>query len=230
MKKLFLPSVAAALALLAPLATAKADSQSYNFCSTGVTLNFCGSVTVTATANASGGTDISFTVVNTTATTPQAVFTAIGINNSNLSGNATFSNLTVTQNGVSYTGWTVGPGSVIDGGGQTIAVSALSSTIDNGLVNSISSACSGSAERIYTCGIGPNQPVTISFHTSDSNVTIGDGSTDLYVNAAAERGACVAGCENNTTTTPEPATLALFATGLLGMGGPISRFRRRRNG
>jgi hypothetical protein len=229
MKRLFLATAAVAFALLAPLATARADSHSYSFCNTGMTLNFCGTVTVAAAANASGGTDITFTVVNTTATTPQALFTAIGINNSGLSGSATFSNFSVMYNGTDYAPyWTVGAGTVTDGGGTPIAVSALSSTVDNGLVYSISSACTGTAQRLYTCGVGPNDPVVISFSISDPNVTINDGTTDLYVNAAAERGACVAGCE--TTTTPEPATIALFATGLLGMGGPISRFRRRRNG
>jgi hypothetical protein len=228
MKKLFLPTAAAALALLVPLATAKADSQHYDFCSTSVSLNFCGSVTVTATAAEGGGTNISFTVVNTTATTPTAVFTAIGINNSALTNGAEYTNLTVTQGANTFSGWQVGMG-FVTGDNGTVAVSALSSTIQNGLENSISPACSGSNPRIYTCGIGgPGNPVTISFHTTDSNISITDGSTDLYVNAAAERGACVAGCE--TTTTPEPATIALFATGLLGMGGPISRFRRRRNG
>jgi PEP-CTERM motif-containing protein len=228
MKKLFLPAAAVAFALLAPLGTARADSHTYDFCSTSVSLNFCGSVTVTATAAESGGTDISFTVVNTTATTPTAVFTAIGINNSALSNTATYSGLTVKQGAATFTGWEVGMG-FVTGDDGTVAVSALSSTLQNGLENSISPACSGSNPRIYTCGIGgPANPVTISFHTTDSGVSVDDGSTDLYVNAAAERGACVAGCE--TTTTPEPATLALFATGLLGMGGPISRFRRRRNG
>lgn len=39
-------------------------------------------------------------------------------------------------------------------------------------------------------------------------------------------------CEEDcrTTATPEPATLALFATGLLALGRPVSRWRRRRNG
>ncbi len=229
MKKLLLPAVAGALALLAPLATARADSQSYNFCTTGLSLNFCGSVIVSATAASGGGTDISFTVVNTTPNTqPAAVFTAIGINNAGLSSNATYSNLVVQQGGTTFTGWQVGTGTVNGPSGQ-LTVKALSSTVQDGLMNSVSAACSGTAQRIYTCGSGPQDPVTISFHTTDSNVTIGDGSTDLFVNAAAENGACVAGCGiSSTTTTPEPATIALFATGLLGLGGPVSRFRRRR--
>jgi hypothetical protein len=221
-KKLF--PAAVALALLAPLATARAGTNNFggNFCTSGLSLNFCGSVTVSATANSNGGTDVTFQVANTTSGSPMAVFTAVGINNAGfITSGATYSGLTVTQNGNSYSGWTIGSGPV-----GAFFVNALASTGED-LTNSISSACGPSTTRIDTCGAA--NPVTISFHTSDNFTDVSGAS--LYITAAVDNGTCVAGpgpgCAA-TTTTPEPATLALFATGLMGLA-PAARWRRRRD-
>lgn len=225
MKKLILPT-AVAIALLAPMTSARADSFTTGpFCTTGLSLNFCGSVEVTATAAAGGGTNVTFKVLNTSSGTPLASFIAVGINNAGLSSSATYSNFVISQGTLSGTGasfgWVIAPGS--SGG---VAVTSLAGTEGEALAWSISSQCSGSDPRFYTgCG---NGEVTISFHTSDNFMLFADGNlaTSLYVNAAAESGACIT-CPS--TVIPEPATIALVATGLLGMGGPISRWRRRRS-
>ena len=75
-----------AAAFLAPLTSARAETREWgSFCTTGVVMNFCGSMQVTATPTPDGRTELSFTVLNTSGGTqsgdPGAVFTAIGLDN-----------------------------------------------------------------------------------------------------------------------------------------------------
>lgn len=172
MKKLILPP-ALAVALLAPVTSVRADSNAYDFCTTGLSLNFCGSVVTTATANSVGGTDLSLTVINAPSESPRTEFATIGIDEAPTRARPIY-------------------------GDQ----------------------CSGTFERLYRCD---RTPVIISFSaaaltyalvTSGSPTSSGNAVNDVIV---------------PTTINPEPATIALIATGLLGLGGPLSRWRRRRN-
>lgn len=134
MKKLII--TAAAIALLVPMTAARADVNSY--CTNGLSLNFCGSVEVSAIPASDGGTNVLFKIISTGNGVPLAAFTAIGV---------------------------------------TVLAKRMN-------------------------------------------------ATRVFVNAAADTD-CDEEC--HTTTTPEPATLMLFATGLIGLAGPVSRWHRRRD-
>jgi hypothetical protein len=230
MKKV-LRLTAFAAGLLAPFLTASAETRDWgSFCTTGLALNFCGSVQVSAVAAAGGGTNVTFTILNTSGGVnggdPGAVFTAIGLDNINTTG-ATVGPVTVTMGGTTFSGWTV---DLNKQGGGGVNVDLLANTT-NGINNGISSACPPLANRIATGGIGGcpggSNTVTISFHISS---TFDLASADLFIKAQGlDSSVCVIGTECSITTVPEPATLTLLGTGMLALAGTrrITRWRRR---
>ena len=184
-------------------------------------------------------------------------FTVIGLDNIIPSGEvfANPINFHVKQaTGWSGTGYTYGTSDVCtgdtcyttfadkqNGGGVRVDLEAATS---NGANYSISSNCAGDGAAVQgkndllTCGRGSNQtlwkPVKISFDVTQ-NIT----SADLYVKAITGAASleCTSGyvgtarldcAPTGTTTTPEPATLTLMATGLLGVFGRATWVRRRR--
>jgi len=234
MKKLLLRSCVVFPLLLAP-SLARADGLSFtNFCTTGLALNFCGSVIVTATAASGGGTDVVFKVLNTSGGPlggdPLATFTAIGLDNIGVSPTIT-GPISVTLDGSSTnysSGWQVSINKTIGGG---ISVDDLARTT-NGINDGISSACAPLANRIATGGIGScpggSNWVTISFHVNQ-NFQLANGAV-VFVKAQGNNSSeCILGTACSTTTTPEPATIALLGTGLLALGGRFARWPRRRD-
>jgi PEP-CTERM motif len=236
MKKL-VTGMALAVACLVPLSAAKA----FDFCTTGLALNFCGSVVVTTSLNTvTGGTNVVLTVLNTSGGplggNPLAVFTSIGL--TDVSSIGTLGPVVVRSGGIDYSShWALTTGAQ-GGGGITVDINAGTipgSTIKYG----ISSACSGTTDRIYTGGIGGcgfTNNVTISFSTSTAWGTFTAG--DVFVKAQGVNSSecdfsltsptgVPTGC--NQTTVPEPATLTLFGTGLLALGSRVKRWRRRNN-
>jgi MYXO-CTERM domain-containing protein len=233
MKRTF-AGTALAVALLTPLGSAEAVTRDWgSFCTTGLSLNFCGSVQASAVAALGGGTDVMFTVLNTSGGVSggdyRAVFTAIGLDNIGISNSTTFSAVTVQMNGASYSGWQIQLNTVRGGG---INVDLLSDT-QNGINNGISSACGPIANRITDGGIGGcpggSNTVTISFHISS---TFALSDAQLFIKAQGYNSStCIIGtaCSSQTVTVPEPGALTLFGTGLLGLVAYVPRRRRRKD-
>jgi hypothetical protein len=222
------------VAAFAPLTSARADVRNWgSFCTTGLSLNFCGSVEVSAVALASGGTDVAITVLNTSGGPLggdyRAVFTAIGLDNIGVSNSTAFSPVTVVMNGTNYPGWQVELNRERGGG---VNVDMYTDT-RNGINYGISSACGPIARRITTGGIGGcpggSHTVTLSFHIgttfnlADAQLVIkaqGFNSSVCVINTACAPPPV-------TTTIPEPTTLALLTTGLAVLGKRMARWRRR---
>lgn len=223
MKKL-VTGLAIAAACLAPLSAAKAQA----FCTTGLALNFCGSVVVSTAPNGSGGTLVTIQVLNTSGGAlggnPLAVFTSIGLEGVNNAG--TLSNFSVSAGGVNYTShWELVKNESVGGG---VNIDINSSTMPGSTINfGISSACSGSVDRIYSGGIGGCAPnvVTISFETTTANFAA--GFNNVYIKAQGDNSSeCLLG-SGCTTTVPEPTSIVLVGTGLMALGSRANRWRRR---
>jgi hypothetical protein len=222
-----------ASAITVPVASARADVNNYGaFCTTGLVINFCGSVTVTATPAAGGGTDVVMRVLNTSGGamggSAGAVFTAIGLENVHTDRYTTFSNIHVFLDGSSTdyaTKWQIEANKTIGGG---LNVDLLPHT-DNGIQYGISSACGPIAKRITTGGIGGcpggSHDVIISFHTSA--VFLANDARIFIKQQGTQSSECLLGdaCSPTTNTVPEPATLVLLGTGLFGIGGTLKRRR-----
>ena len=228
MKKI-LAGIAIVAACLVPMTSASASGFSTgSFCTTGLALNFCGSVDVSVVA-AGTGSDVSFKVYNTSGIAggdAAAVFTAVGLEGiSGISSSTQISGLTVQLNGTGTNyGWEVNVNEEVGGG---TAIDLLSSTQPGSTINwGISSSCTAD-NRIDTCG---TSYVLISFHTAPA-VTLASGSEVFIKAQGLNSSECRFDANGNstcpTTTVPEPASIVLVGTGLMALGRRANRWRRR---
>lgn len=143
---------------------------------------------------------------------------------------ASISNLHVVMGTTDYSPYWQATLDKETGGGATMHIDALTSP-DQGINYGISSACPSTGKRIYSGGIGGcaggSNTVSISFHVSNSFVL---SNANVFIKAGGNNSSeCFIGSSCSTTTTPEPATIALVGTGLLALGGRVSRWRRRKD-
>ena len=228
-----LSTLALTLALAAPLASAKADVN-YNVCGgtfSGFTYAFCASVQVSVTQNAAHTAyTVAMTVANLSGqngSDPLAIFQEIGLDNiSNTL--ASPANVTVMQDGslLCTSCWDV---AVNQGAAGGFNIDFLANTT-SGNKFALSSCASGVPAQT-TCADALH-PVTISFDLTNN---FDPSTADLYIKGQngpnGQSTECDTGSRTemctNVTTTPEPATVGLMATGLFGL---VPVFRRRRKG
>jgi hypothetical protein len=188
----------------------------------------CASVTVRR-QDIGGYTAIELTVTNHSGMSgsyPGTVFTAVGI--ANLTGiQETPGWITVRRDGSDWTGWEADD-RVVSGVKLPRRVGGVETT--NGINDGIQ-APHTFVFRFYVTSLGTNYSKwQLAIHGQGGP---NDCSTKLVVNmdgsTNAPGGTEAAGCSYTPpppTPIPEPATLVLFATGMLGLGG-VTAIRRR---
>lgn len=250
MKRLLFAFTAGAV-LTPASARAITPGGTYDFCG-GSGFIFCAAIDLSVAANAAGGYTVTLTAANrslASGSNAPAQFVSIGLENvlppgESLSSPANFHLRQGTWNGTGYvyadvcganpTCWNMASNKP-EGGGVNVDFDANTT---RGNQVSIASNCLATEPHwnqatLNTCARGDDvtlwRPIQISFDVAQ-NIT----SADLYVKAIANGSTeCLTGstklpCTSvpPVTTTPEPASLALFGTGLLALLGQ-STIRRR---
>ena len=235
----------AVFAMLAALGVseASASTRSFNFiCSVNYALRACVSVRVTTTPNNSGGTNVIISIQNNQGALPDqtggSLINVVGLTAPSKATLGSASGLTVTSSGATVVGnpsahWSISKAGVNGPIEFASSTPLLGYNPEGGIIGCNASERSPT-NYFQTCGGGW---VSFNFTTSnlwDANLAeLGiklDGVVGVQTRVECKTGVAPSDptyCPS-VAVTPEPVSMALLATGLLGLGG--AGLRRRRKG
>ncbi len=214
-------ALAAVLALAALVPNrARADTFDTPFC-TANSLSVC--MDFNLTDNGSG--DYTLVVTYVSSADGSGLLTAGGIYDTLASPTFTFTDVTLTP----LTGWSLGCNGL--NGAPASSFTACASTT-NGVNNALAEGGSftitfHSNQNIAASDFGPNGELGYRSHIQSLGVNNCSVKPDNRLAGNVVDGVSAVDARCGTTTTPEPISSALIATGLLGMMGVGIRRRRR---